>query len=661
MAEYFKNLLTPLQIGSVTLKNRMIVAPMGAYHNMMRGPHFEYSDQMIEHITERAKGGFSLFMCSVLKPDYTVDAYDPATSFMTHQGEFKGMALRMNERASFYDMKIFQQLTMGNGRNDVGLYSSSENPYFFAPDKKSPALTVDQIHQKTEALVKGAALMKASGFAGIEVHALHWGYLLDNFAMAITNHRTDEYGGTLENRLRICKEIVEGVKQECGQDYPVTIRLGLKGYFSDFNTPDLTGENEAGRTLEEAVRIAKLLEEYGYDALNCDVGTYDSFYYAAAPQYMEDGYVIPLAAEVKKEVNIPILCGSRMADPYMSDKAIEEGKIDAAVLARPTLADPHYAKKIEMGTPEKIRPCINCLVGCLGNSYSGKVAGCAVNPAARHETLESIFKAPVSRKIAVVGAGVAGMEFARTAKMRGHDVTVYEKAPVAGGLQIPAGNHKFKKHNHMLVEWYLRELEDLGVQVVTNCEMTADKIRELDPDIAVLAVGSEPIMPGLPGIDHPKCSSCVDLLNGKVTAGNSVVIIGGGLVGCETAIDLAMEGKEVTLVEAAEDILPKKSTVPIMVGQMIPDLLKHYKVNVMTGHKIVSISDDGALITPTSGGEDILIPADNVIMSIGMKPVKNFSRELFGSGIETYVIGDGVAAGVVYTAVNGAYDLARRI
>lgn len=654
-------MFTPLKVGGITVKNRLCVAPMGSFPNTMRGPHFEYTDQMAEYIIGRAKGGFGTFICSALSSDYKVDPCDLDSHFMTHKADFMQMARRMNERAGYYDMHIIQQLSLGHGRNTLGQYSCSALPYFFDPSQTTPVLTKDQIKTKIDCLVESAALMKDSWFSGVEVHALHWGYLLDQFAMSISNHREDEYGGCLENRMRVCKEIVDGIKQVCGSDFTVGMRLGMKSYMKGFNKPDLTGEHEAGRTLEEGVRIAKMLEDFGYDVLNVDAGTYDSFYYAAAPQYMEDGYCIPLAAEAKKVVNIPVFCGSRMADPYRSEKALSDGLIDGVVLGRQTLADPDYAKKLEMGRPEKIRPCINCLVGCLGNAYGGKVATCAVNPALRHEATEGMQKALAPKKIVVVGGGVAGMEFARTAKLRGHEVSVYEKTDKLGGLQIPAGAHSFKKHNHMLVEWYKRELEDLDIPVYLNTEMTTEKIKQLRPDAAVFAVGSVSIMPKLPGIDHPKCASGVDLLNGKVKVGQKVAVVGGGLVGCETAIDLAMEGKDVTVIEAAPKVLGASAMISIMVAQMVPDLLEHYNVKLCTGHMIKAVTDEGAVVVPTEGGEDELIEADNVIMSIGMRPVKSTRQELLGSGIETYIIGDCVKPGMVYTAVGGAYDLARRI
>lgn len=661
MENKFEHLLSPLKIGKMVLKNRMIVAPTGGWYNAHVGPHGEFTDQKIEYIVERARGGFSMFYSSPVRPDYLVENNNEDALFMRYKGDFKRQALRLNERAGFYDMKIIQQLSMGLGRNYVGPYSCSENPVFFAPDKTTPVLTVDEIHKKIDCIVEAAALMKASGFAGVEAHALHWGYLLDNFAMAITNHREDEYGGCLENRLRVCKEIVEGIKQECGADFPVGMRLGMKSYMKGFNKPDFTGEHEAGRTLEEGVRIAQLLESYGYDMLSVDAGTYDSFYYAASPIYMPEAYCLPLAKKVKEAVSIPVLCGSRMADPYTSDKAIAEGKIDAIVLGRPTIADPYFAKKIEMGREDKIRPCINCLVGCLGKLYAGEHVSCAVNPGVRKELIYGIDKAPIPKKIAVIGGGVAGMEVARVSKIRGHEVTLYEKTDRLGGLQIPAGAHDFKKQNHMLIEWYKRELEDLQVPVVYGAEMDAEKIKALAPDVAVFSVGSRPVMPPIPGIDHPKCSTGVDVLDHKVDVGQKVVVVGGGLVGCEIAIDLAMHGKTVSIVEAAPDVLVASEMIPIMVKQMIPDLIEYWGVTVHAGNFITAINDKGAVITPAAGGESVQLEADNVVMSIGMRPVHAPKEELYGTGIEVYEVGDCRRAGNVFTAVNSAYDLARKL
>ena len=662
MANQFPHLLSPFTIGKVRIKNRLCVGPMGDGYLGLNGPHGEYSDLGIEHIIQRAKGGFGLYICGCMFADNQVDPADPSYALLNNKEPFRKQAMRLNERADYYGMKVFQQISMGLGRNYLGLYSCSANEVFEHPEVLSPVLTKEQIRQKIDCVIEGASVIKDSGFAGVEVHALHWGYLLDQFAMSITNHREDEYGGSLENRLRCCKEIVEGIKQVCGDDFPVSIRLGLKSYISRLNKSDLTGEHEAGRTLEEAIRIAQLLESYGYDVLNVDTGMYDSFYYACPPSYMPHGHVIPLAADVKKNVHIPVICGSRMNDPYMDEEAVSDGKIDGVVLVRGALADPNFAKKLEMGTPDKIRPCIGCLVGCMNKLRNGELISCAVNPVGRKEGNYSFEKTMCPKKIAVVGGGVAGMEVARVTKLRGHDVTIYEKSDCLGGLLHAAGAHSFKKEIHQLMEWYIQEMKDLEIPVVFGAEMNAEKIKELHPDIVVLAMGSTALMPkSIQGIDHPKSVSGIDVLTKQLDVGQDVIVIGGGLVGCEMALEFAMEGKNVTVVEAAPAILGNSNMLPLMSKQMVPDMLEYYHVKCMPGHKIDAVNDEGAVISPTEGGDPITLPADKVVFAIGRRMAPSFADELYGEGIECYSVGDMNMIGNCYTSISSAYEIARSL
>lgn len=657
-------MLTPFKIGKLTIKNRMCVSPMGSGGTLETvGYRGEYSDKGIEYIVERARGGFGLiYMGGDFMPDYLIDPHDPIDATLKAPQYFRKQGLKLAERLDHYGAKLIQQLCVGMGRDDGGP-ACSETPSWADPSVKNVALTRDQIKKKIEITVEAARLCKDSGFAGVEVHALHWGYLLDEFATPFYNWRTDEYGGSRENRLRFAREIVEGIKQVCGSDFPVTTRLGLKSYIKGFNKSSLTGEGEVGRTLEESIEIAKLLEQYGYDALSVDVGTYDSFYYCCPPQYMPLGHVIPLAAEVKKAVNIPILCGSRMSNPWKSEQALAEGKIDAVVLGRATLADPQYAKKIEMGTPEKIRPCIGCIVGCMGKVMNGESFSCAVNPAARNELNYGITKTLNPRKVAVIGGGVAGMEAARTAKLRGFDVTIYERSGVLGGNLIPAGNHSFKIELHQLVEWYKREIVDLGIPVVYHCNMTADMLKALHPDVALISIGSVPVMPkSIAGIDNVKCISGVEALQGNRDLGKKLVVVGAGLVGCEFAIDQAMEGRDVTIVEAAPEVLAASEQISVMVDMMVKDLIEHWGVKTVCSHKIVAITDEGAVIEPTEGGKQVTLEADQVVMSIGMRPRENpFIEEMKGSGIECFTIGDAYKPGMVYNSVHSAYEVVRML
>lgn len=661
MNEQFKNILSPMTIGKVTFKNRMCVAPMGAGYGNRLGPHGEYTWNAIESMTERARGGFGLYFAGSIYPDTEVDPQDSYANFMNHSVDFMKRARVMIEESSYYGMKMIQQISAGVGKNDGNNYSSSRNEYFMRPGEYAPALTVDQIHKKTDAMVRAAKLMKNCGFVGVDIHAMHWGYLLDQFAMSLVNHRTDEYGGSLENRLRFAKEIVEGIKAECGSEFLVGMRMGLKSFMKDEKNSDFTGKHEAGRTLEESVEIAKLLEQYGYDYLNVDIGTYESFYMACPPIYIPDGVVIPYADVVKKAVNIPVLCGTRMGDPYVTDQAIEDGKIDAAVLGRPALADPHYVKKLETGRPEKIRPCIGCLVGCMGKLRSGQYMGCAVNPTVLRERDYTVRKAPVFKKVAVIGGGVAGMEAARIAKMRGHDVEIYEKSDRLGGLLWAAGAHDFKKEIGQLRDWYISEIRDLNIPVHFGKAMDEKSIKKLGADAVVLATGSVPIMPRISGTDSKKCTTGVDALLGKTKIGDKIVIVGGGLVGCETAVDYAKQGKDVTLVEAVDHVLGNSNMIPLMVSQVIPELLNFYGVKVKTGWKIQAVNDEGAVIVPSDGGAEEVIKADQVIMSIGMKSIKLDENALMGEGFEIFTIGDAEKVGNVYTCINGAYEIARRI
>lgn len=434
----------PLQIGSLTVKNRFCMAPIGGGQHHLPGGGLK--DETIQYLVERAKGGFGLIFTGALAADCTVDPYTGiGPAILQNPDAFKMTATELNERANAYGTKIFAQITMGLGRNYPNLPAPSSVHVFRHPGEVSPELTHDQIRSKIKSVIKAAKIAKDSGFAGVEVHSIHWGYLLDQFALSMMNHRSDEYGGSLENRLRAAKEILEGIKQECGSDYSVSMRLGLKTFVKDFEKATLTGEEEAGRTLEEGIQIAKLLESYGYDCLSVDTGTYDSFYYACPPMYMPKGYLVEMAAKAKEAMNIPILAGGRMNDPDIAEAAIREGKIDAVVMGRAALADPEYPNKVLTGHTERIRPCIACNQGCITRLQQGKQPICAVNPSAMREVRFAMRPAVQTKKVVVVGGGAAGMEAARVAAMRGHKVSLYEKNDTLGGNLIPGGSHSFKK------------------------------------------------------------------------------------------------------------------------------------------------------------------------------------------------------------------------
>ncbi len=648
----------PLHIGKLTIKNRFCMAPIGGGQHHL--PSGGLKDETIQYLVERAKGGFGLIFTGALAADHLVDPYTGVgPSILQNPEAFKMTATELNERAGAYGTKIFAQITMGLGRNYPGLPAPSSVHVFRHPGVNSPELTRDQIKSKIESVVKSAKIAKDSGFAGVEVHSIHWGYLLDQFALSMMNYRTDEYGGSLENRLRAAREILEGIKQECGSDFPVSMRLGLKTFVKEFEQATLTGEKEIGRTIEEGVEIAKLLESYGYDCLNVDTGIYDSFYYACPPMYMPKGYLVELAAKAKAAVNIPILAGGRMNDPEIAEAAIRDGKIDAVVMGRAALADPEYPNKVLTGHTEKIRPCIACNQGCITRLQQGKQPTCAVNPVAMREMRFAMRPVVQVKKVIVVGGGVAGMEAARTAALRGHKVSLYEKNRELGGNLIPGGSHNFKKEVRQLNAWYQNELNHLPVELHMGEAITAEQLREMNADVIILAIGSVPVIPRVPGIDDPKVLGCMEAFAQPEKVGQNVVVIGGGLVGCEMALDYAQAGKNVTVVEALPKILSAGIPSPIPNGQMIPDLFEYHHVNVLEGHKLSAV-EDGKVILEHDGQKKTL-EADSVVIAVGFRPAPSMAQELTGSGAVVYDIGDGHQVSTILHAVWDGYEIGNNI
>ncbi len=649
----------PYMIGNVEIPNRFTVIPMtmGALTYDEEGG---FSDNFINYLELRAKGGFGLIIPGAASTDYHVDPYAALGPNVNTNKHWQERAKVLTERIHKAGAKIFCQLTMGLGRNYPGLPGPSENPVWRNPDQKSPELTVEQIRQKIADMIEAATVAKECGYDGVEMHAMHWGYLLDQFGMAFYNRRTDEYGGTLEKRLRAAKELVEGIHEKCGRDFPVGMRLGLKTFIKDYDKATLTGEEEVGRTLEEGVETAKLLESYGYDFLDVDTGTYDSFYYACPPMYNPQGFMIPLAAKAKAEVKIPVISGGRMQDYDLALEALEKGEIDAVGLGRPSLADPDYPNKVLAGETEKIRPCIGCNMGCFRRCVeTGEPVSCAVNPQAARELVMGLKPGKGEKKVVVVGGGVAGMEAARTSALRGYKVTLFEKSDHLGGHIVEAGAHSFKSEIAKLNTWYKRELEDLGVDIRLDHEPCINCIRKQEADAIILATGTNESHPNIPGLD--KAVSSLEAINHPEKLGDKVIIVGGGLVGCEIALDEANHGKDVTIVEALDDIMAAGGAgAPYPNKQMITDLFENRGVKVFTSTKLVEVTDEGAIVEKADGSRE-LFKADTVISAMGFRPAPNLKEEWAELNIPMYEVGDATGAGTIMKAIWEAYDVANQI
>ena len=661
MSYKYEHLMSPLKIGSITVKNRYAVGPMGGRY-FIYGQKGEYSQNGIDYFVDRARGGFGLIVTGSNVADLTVDPFDPVNGKpnpMYAKSYFGHTSRTLLEQVHAYGSKMFLQISMGPGRMRDGKTPSCI-PMYKQPDQLTEELTKEEIETKIKAMIEIAKSAKSWGYDGVEIHGMHWGYLLDQFAMAYTNHRTDEYGGDLDGRLTVIRKIILGIKEACGRDYPVSVRMCIRTYMADYNKLAHSNEEEVGRTIEEAVEIAKKFEQYGVDLLNVNTGTYDSFYYCVSPYYMPYGYNIEDARKIKEAVNIPVIVAGQMDDPDVCEKAIADGSIDGVTLARASLADAHYPKKVSEGRLDEIRPCIRC-TNCIDTTLSGGVPLCSSNPSAMNDLDYGIPKAEMKKKVIVVGGGAAGMEAARTAKIAGHDVELYEKSSVLGGHLIEAGHHPIKDGIAKLNKWYQVELKKLGVPVHLNSEITAEDLKAMGADVGILAVGSDYFIPDIPGKDHAKAVTCYDALMRNVDLGEKVAIIGGGLTGSELAYELAKyDNKDVTIVEGLDNILAAGAPVQKAVKMMLLDLHKEAGIKVKAGNMIKAVTDQGAVLADKNGKETVL-EADNVIFAIGLKAKNRIAKDLLGTGIEVYEIGDGAGVGNIRKAVAEGYQVARKL
>src|SRR5690606_6477101 len=430
--------------------------------------------------------------------------------------------------------------------------------------------------------------------------------------------RTDEYGGSLENRLRFAREVVEEIKERCGDDFPVALRYSVKSFIKDWRKGGLPGETfeEKGRDVEEGIEAAKLLVSYGYDALDVDVGSYDAWWWSHPPMYMPKGLYIPYAKRVKEAVDVPVICAGRMDNPDLALDAINSGACDIIGLGRPLLADPEYVNKLRAGKRELIRPCLSCHEGCMGRIQEYSALGCAVNPAACREREARLTPALQPKKVMIIGGGVAGCGAARVLKRRGHEPVLYEKGDRLGGNLLAGGVPDFKEDDRALAAWYENVLRDLQVEVKLNTPVTAEMVRQENPDAVIVATGSIPKR--IPLGEGKNVFTAKEVLLGEKPAGERTVVVGGGLVGCELALWLAKQGKQVTLVEEMDELLAANGPLCHANSDMLKALIPHHGIKVMTSAKVLRATEKRVLVQ--ADGEEKEIEADTVVLAIGFNP-----------------------------------------
>lgn len=664
MFKYAK-LFEKVKIGSCEIKNRFAMAPMGPLG--LGDAEGGFNQRGIDYYTERAKGGTGLIITGVTFVENEVEEHGmPNCPCSTHNSvHFVRTAREMTERIHAYGAKVFLQMSGGFGRVTIPTNLGEFPPVAPSPiphrwlDKTCRELTKDEIHYIVKKFGDGAYNAKRAGFDGVQIHAVHEGYLIDQFAIALFNQRTDEYGGSLENRLRFAKEIVEEIKKRCGADFPVTLRYSPKSMIKDWRVGALPNEEfeEKGRDIEEGIEAAKLLVSYGYDALDVDVGTYDAWWWNHPPMYQEKGLYRPYAKIMKETVDVPIIMAGRMDNPDMAIECIENGTCDMISLGRPLLADPDYVNKLRANHYEQVRPCLSCHEGCMGRIQEYSALNCAVNPQACRERYTAYNPILKPKKVMIIGGGVAGCEAARVLAIRGHKPELFETKELLGGNVIPGGAPDFKEDDHLLIKWYENELKRLEVPVTLNHKVTAQEVLNGNYDSVIVATGSTPKLFSLGDDEHVHAAETI--LTGKKTVGDNVTVVGGGLVGCETALWLAQNGKKVTIVEALGKLLALNGPLCHANSEMLEALIPFNGIDVITNAKVESFKN-GVLKANTSEGVKE-IAADDVILCVGYREENSLYKELEFEVADLHLLGDARKVANIMYAIWDAFEVANNL
>ena len=543
--------------------------------------------------------------------------------------------------------------------------SASETPNRWVEGVNSRPMTVEEIHEMVEAFGKTAKKLRDAGVDGVEIHAVHEGYLLDQFTIANWNYRKDEYGGSFENRFRFPVEIVQCIHKYAGDDFPVSLRYSVVSKTKGWYKGAMPGEDfvEFGRDMAESEKAVKYLEEAGYAMFNCDNGTYDAWYWAHPPQYMPDNCNITEVEHIKNFTNAPVVCAGRM-DPVFAAEEIAAGRLDAVAIARQNLVDPEWIDKILAGKEEDIKPCIRCHNGCFNFAkYKGTaniqsmedslhLARCALTPPTMQHNRYKIVPTTKPKKVAIVGGGIGGMECALVLKQRGHVPTIFEKTGDLGGMFLTASAMSFKENDKELVQWYLREIKKQGIDVRLNTEVNdLGTLRGFDE--IIVATGSVPRnMPAVKGFD--KTITLTQLLREKKEVGDKVMFFGGGQSACEAAYEMILQGKHPMIVEYAKDLVPAQN-VCLANASFLRDMMEYKNVPVYLESTITEIGD-GYVIVRHKDGSTEKIECDDVVNGIGFVPTPIGEKKR-----NVHRVGDCVAIGNLRTAIWRAWDVCMKI
>ncbi|MDN5331258.1 MAG: hypothetical protein PWP45_483 [Tepidanaerobacteraceae bacterium] len=647
----FENLFYHGKIGTMETKNRVVFTAMG---NALANSDGTVSERDIQFYAARAKGGVGLIITECMVVDER--GKGNTRQMCAYDDKFISGLKALADEVHKYGAKIVAQIyhpgrqgiSAINGNMPMAAPSEVECKVVHQPVK---AMSTEEVEGMVKKFVDAAVRIKKAGFDGVEVHGAH-GYLINQFLSPYTNKRIDKYGGSFENRMRFLEEIVVGIREKCGKDFPLLVRLTVDEFLEKVGLP-----NE-GLHLEDGVKIAKRLEELGVDALDISCGIYETMNVSWEPASYEQGWKIHLAETIKKAVNIPVIGVSVFRDPEFADRMIREGKIDFAGSARQHFADPEWANKAKEGRVDEIRKCISCLY-CMETLINADITGtscqCSINiQSGREWELNQLKEDGEGRIVAIIGAGPTGLEAARILAKRKFRPVIFERTDKIGGQLNLASKPPKKEKINWLIDYYKSQIEKENIEVRFNTMPTIDELKALNPYAVFVAQGSEPIVPKtIPGIGSENVFTAEDILAEKVyISGKKVAVVGSGMTGLETAHYLAEKRNEVSVFEMLDEIGPG------LFFQNLIDVLGHlkaYNVELNPNHKLVAINGNEVVFENTKTQEKFVCNFDYVVLSLGRTPNKNLVEEIKSSFEKVFILGDAEKAGKIRNAIEAGF------
>lgn len=651
----YQKLFEKGKIGSLTIKNRLVMSPMGIGLAELDGSP---SEDMIAFYEARAKGGAGLIIPEITRINDVHGAGLMRQLSVTKDRHIEPLS-RLADTIHKYDCKIFIQLHHP-GRETKSVLIGGQP--VVAPSaimckvsqQKTRALENSEIKELVQQFIAGAVRVKKAGCDGVELHAAH-GYLIQQFLSPYTNKRTDEYGGSFENRMRFITEIIQGIRKECG-DFPISVRLSVEEFL------DKTGVTEDYIHIQDGVKIAMALEKLGIDVINVSCGLYETATTCVEPTSFPQGWRRNLIKAVKDHVKIPVIGVSVIREPAVAEKFLEDGVEDFVSMGRSWLADEEWGKKAFEGRDKEIRKCISCL-RCFQSLAEYNAAGmppeCCMNPRmGRERKYGELIKDEGNHKVVVVGAGPAGMSAAKTLAERGIKVTLIDKEKELGGQINVAKQPPYKERMKWIGEYYKAVLDKLGVDIKLNTEATAESILAFSPDAVILATGATPLVPrSIKGIKGDNVYSVEDVLSGKkVLENKNVVLIGAGMTGIETAEYLGEKGNKVTVIDMLDKVAPEANQTNVF---DVTSRLKKQGTKFLLGHKLLEITKDSVIVENKLNNEKVTLPSQAVVLSLGYLPNRALEAELKNKCDKVYVIGDAEKIGIIAPATRSGFEVAK--